>query len=204
MAVWFVALAVSTAAFGGVDGPIKVVEESVAVPAGLDPEVALAAVADIARIFERYQPAVPWVPGVSIALEKEVVSAGSPAILELPVSGHAIGKAIVERARVTATTEPVSCRADGALDGRVIVLSFADSTWNIERRIDRIEITACLTPDRKRVTAQGKMYAGYLPEDPSKNAMAESIGSKAIQGAFIRQVAPIVDAVEAHWVDLAR
>jgi hypothetical protein len=201
---WFVvALCASGAAHA--EAPIREVAETVVVPAGLDPMVALESISDIPRIFELYNPYIPWVPGVDIALSKQVVSAGSPCILELPVSGSAIGKDVVERARVTATTKSVSCRGDGKTDGRQIVLSFRDSTYNIERRIDRIEITACLeegTSSRK-IRAVGRMYAGFKPEDATKNPITETIGSKAIQGAFIRQVTPIVDAVEAHWSDLS-
>jgi hypothetical protein len=185
--------------------PIKVVQETVDVPAGVDPAAALASVEDIPRIFELYEPAIPWVPGVSIDLEKQVVSAGVPTILAMPVNGNAAGKSIVERANVIATTEVTRC-ATG--EGRKITLSFADSTYNIERRIDRIEIEACLDPaddGSPRITATGRMYAGFKPEDPALNPIMESIGAKAIQGAFIRQVSPIVDAVERHWaVDLPR
>jgi hypothetical protein len=179
--------------------PIKVVQETVTVPAGVDPRVALAAVEDVSRIFELYEPAIPWVPGVTIDLQKQVVSSGTPTVLALPVSGSAAGKPIVERAHVTATTGPTQC-AGG--EGRRIVLDFGDSTYNIERRIDRIEIEACLAPDAggaARITATGRMYAGYKPEDPALNPLMEAIGAKAIQGAFIRQVSPIVDAVERHW-----
>lgn len=185
--------------------PIRTVHETVTVPAGLDPQVALASVEDVARIFELYEPAIPWVPGVSLELEKQVVSVGSPTVLELPVAGNAAGKAIAERARVTASTETVACPTG---DGRRIVLDFDDSSWNVERRIDRIEIVACLDPvaggEGARITATGRMYAGELPEDPALNPLMESIGAKAIQSAFIRQVSPIVDAVEKHWLDLPR
>ncbi len=179
--------------------PIKVVHETVTVPAGVDPLVALASVEDVSRIFELYEPAIPWVPGVTLDLEKQVVSAGTPTILALPVNGSAAGKAIAERAHVTATTEATRC-ATG--EGRRITLSFAESTYNIERRIDRIEIEACLdaaSAGEPRITATGRMYAGFKPEDPALNPLMESIGAKAIQGAFIRQVSPIVDAVERHW-----
>lgn len=182
--------------------PIKIVQDSLVVPEGVDPQDALSSVADIARIFELYEPAIPWVPGVKIELQKEVVSSGTPTVLELPVSGNAAGKAILERAHVIATASPTTC-ASGP--GRTITLDFTESSYNIQRRIDRIEIEACLEPSangKQRVSATGKMYAGYKPEDPELNALMENIGSKAIQGAFLRQVDPILDAVEAHWLDL--
>lgn len=184
--------------------PIRVVEETVTIPADLDPELALSSVADIPRIFELYQPAIPWVPGVKIDLEKEVVSAAQPCILELPVTGVAIGRPIEERARVTATAEETSC-GRGRPEGRKITLDFQSSTYNIERRIDRIEITACLQegPDGShQISATGRMYAGYKPEDPALNPISEAIGAKAMQGAFIKQVSPIIRAVESHWKDL--
>jgi hypothetical protein len=183
--------------------PVRTVEDSLVVPAGLDPEIALASVENVARIFELYEPRVPWVPGVRLDLQKEVVSVGAPTVLELPVSGSAVGKPIEERARVTASSEPIDC--DGR-PGRRILLDFDASTWNIERRIDRIEIVACLEPDsgtgEARVSAVGRMYEGFLPEDPDRDGLMESIGSKAIQGAFLRQVEPILTAVEAHWREL--
>jgi hypothetical protein len=194
----------SLAAEARAEAPIKVVSETVVIPAGIDPLAALASIQDVPRIFELYEPAIPWVPGVTLDLEKEVVSAASPTILELPVNGNAAGKAIVERARVTATTELTTCPTG---DGRKITLDFEASTYNIERRIDRIEIVACLEPvtdGSNRITATGRMYAGYKPEDPALNAVLEAIGSKAIQGAFIRQVSPLVEAVERHWLDLPR
>lgn len=192
----------SSAASAASSQPIKVVEETVALPAGLDPQAALASVGDVARIFELYEPAIPWVPGVTIALEKQVVFAGTPTVLEMPVSGNAAGKAITERAHVTATTSETTC-ATG--DGRRITLDFEASSWNVERRIDRIEIVACLDPEpdgTPRITATGRMYAGELPQDPNLNPVLESIGAKAIQGAFIRQVSPMIDAVARHWADL--
>jgi hypothetical protein len=101
--------------------PIRTVTETVVVPAGLDPAAALASIDNVPRIFELYEPAIPWVPGVTIGLSKEVVSAQSPAILELPVSGNVGGKPITERARVTASTERTAC---GEAEGRKIVLDF--------------------------------------------------------------------------------
>lgn len=186
------------AAHATVVEPIRVVEDSLAVPEGLDPELALASVSDIARIFELYEPAIPWVPGVRVALDKQVVSTGELTVLELPVSGTAVGKAIDERARVTASALSTPC--DGR-PGSVITLDFEASSYNIERRIDRIEIVACLQPEGT-VSAVGSMYAGYKPEDPELDRLMESIGNRAIQGAFLRQVAPILAAVEAHWLEL--
>lgn len=197
-------LALATPARATADpaAPIKTVSDSLVVPEGVDPEAALQSVEDIARIFELYEPAIPWVPGVKIALQKEVVSAGTPTVLELPVSGNAAGKAITERAHVIATSAPTTC-AHGP--GRTITLDFAESSYNIQRRIDRIEIEACLerqNDGKQKVAAVGRMYAGFKPEDPELNAFLEAIGSKAIQGAFLRQVDPILEAVEAHWQDL--
>jgi hypothetical protein len=183
--------------------PIRVVEESLTVPANLDPEVALQSVADIPQIFELYQPIIPWVPGVKLDLSKEVVSADAPVVLELPVSGTAVGKSIEERAHVTATSKPTSC--SGGRDGRKITLDFHQSTYNIERRIDRIEITACLdtAPDgTAAISAVGRMYAGYKPEDPNLNPVTEAIGARALEGAFIRQVSAVLVAVQRHWSQL--
>jgi hypothetical protein len=53
-----------------------------------------------------------------------------------------------------------------------------------------------------RITATGRMYEGYRPLDPRFNGVLESIGARAIQTAFIRQVAPIVEAVQLHWLEL--
>jgi hypothetical protein len=184
--------------------PIRVVEETVTIPKGLDPQKALSSVEDVARIFELYEPMIPWVPGVKLDLDKEVVSAADPIVLELPISGSAIGRPIEERARVTASSQETSCSADGRLDGRKIVLDFDDSTYNVERRIDRIEITACLAQaadGAHQISATGRMYAGYKPEDPALNALNEAIGAKAMQGAFIKQVSAVVAAVESHWKD---
>jgi hypothetical protein len=85
------------------------------------------------------------------------------------------------------------------------VLDFEDSTYNVERRIDRIEITACLgraEDGSHQISATGRMYAGYKPEDPALNALNEAIGAKALQGAFMKQVSAVVEAVESHWKDL--
>jgi hypothetical protein len=182
---------------------LRVVEDSLDVPAAIEPQAALDAVSDIARIFELYEPSIPWVPGVKIHLEKQVVSTGEPTVLELPVTGNVAGKDIVERARVTASASPTTC--DGNLPGRTVLLDFEASSYNIERRIDRIEIEACLRPavnGVQRIDATGKMYAGFLPEDPALNGMMESIGAKAIQVAFFKQVEPILDAVVRHWGEL--
>ena len=184
--------------------PIRVVQESLAVPAELDPELALKSVEDIARIFQLYQPVVPWVPGVRLTLEKEVVSAAAPVVVELPITGNAIGRPIDERAHVTATTVPMSCTG-GQMDGRKITLDFEHSSYNIERRIDRIEITACLgtkADGTREISAVGRMYAGYNPEDPKLNAVSEAIGARALEGAFIRQVGAVLDAVQKHWIEL--
>ncbi len=73
---------------------------------------------------------------------------------------------------------------------------------NIERRIDRIEISACpeVTEDGTvAVHAVGRMYEGFLPQDPDLNALGEAIGAKVLQTAFLKQVAAVFSAVEAHW-----
>lgn len=185
--------------------PIRVVDDTLVIPDDVDPAQALESVVDIARIFELYEPVIPWIPGVNIDLRKEVVSAAAPCVLDLPVSGNAIGKAINEKARVLATSEPAACSPDGRLDGRRILLDFSASTYNIGRRIDRIEITACpgVTANGDRVIhAVGRMYAGYKPEDPALNPVTEAVGARALQGAFIRQVSAVLDAVQLHWRDL--
>lgn len=187
------------------EAPIREVSESLPVPVGVDPVDALASVDDIPEIFALYEPVIPKLPGIQIDLEKQVVSRGTPCILELPVSGKVIGKDIVEKARVTATAQQTSCGGTGKLDGRKITLSFDDSTYNIERRIDRIEIIACLGADpdgTPRISATGRMYAGYKPEDPELNAFTEAIGAKALQGAFFRQVPAVLEAVQQHWTTL--
>jgi hypothetical protein len=181
--------------------PVRVVEEVVPLPPGLTIEQALASVDDIPQIFELYEPAIPRIPGVDVALTKHVVSPVSPAVLELPVSGNAIGFKFDERARVTASTEPLACAADGA-EGRRITLDFQASSYNIERRIDRIEITAC--PERSAdgeivLRATGRMYEGFNAQDPEKPALSEAIGRKALQSAFMKQVTPILTAVQVHW-----
>jgi hypothetical protein len=185
--------------------PVRVVEETVPVPAGMTVEQALASVEDIPRIFDLYEPAIPRLPGVDVVLSKQVISTGStkgalPAILELPVRGNAVGYKFDERARVTASTTRQAC-ADGA-QGRRINLDFHASSYNIERRIDRIEITACPEHDSDGdivIRAVGRMYAGFKPQDPEKPALSEAIGSRALQSAFIKQVSPILTAVQLHW-----
>lgn len=182
--------------------PIRVIEDSLVVPAGLDAADALASVQDIAEIFVRYEPVVPAVPGVRLDLEKQVVSVEGPTVVELPVQGAAFGRPIEERARVTAHSGPTACPVE---EGVRIVLDFDASSYNIERRIDRIEIDACPTvgPDGAiEIHAIGRMYAGHLPEDPALNRLNEAIGARALQGAFIKQVPAVFTAVEAHWADL--
>lgn len=185
--------------------PVRVIEDSLLVPEGLDTEEALASVGDISQIFALYEPVIPKLPGVQLDLKKSVVQASSPTILELPVSGSAIGYRIDERARVTAQSEETSCSA--SVKGRKITLDFHASTYNIERRIDRIEITACPSVDEgghARIDAVGRMYSGYLLEDPKLNAFSEAIAAKALQGAFIRQVPAVFSAVERHWATMKR
>ncbi|MEZ4238977.1 MAG: hypothetical protein R3F59_23055 [Myxococcota bacterium] len=194
--------AIARAASGGhaAEEPVRVVEETVPLPPGLALEEALQSVEDIPGIFALYQPLVPKIPGIDVALSKEVVSASVPAVLELPVSGNAIGYKFTERARVTASTEHLVCPT--GFDGRKIVLDFHASSYNIERRIDRIEIVACPEVDDDGSTlirATGRMYEGFKPQDPDKSAISEAIGSRALQTAFIKQVSPILTAVQARW-----
>ncbi|MEQ1570352.1 MAG: hypothetical protein ABMA64_32255 [Myxococcota bacterium] len=203
---WFALGLLTVGAPAWAERPVREVSESLPVPEGMDPLVALAAVEHIPAIFELYQPIIPWVPGVSIDLEKQVVSASAPCVLELPVRGSAVGTSIAETARVTATSEPARCGPGGTEPGRKITLDFEDSTYNIERRIDRIEITACLTTGSdgsNRVSAVGRMYAGYKPEDPRFNPVSEAIGTKALQTAFIKQVSAVLVAVQQHWTQVA-
>lgn len=198
------ALSLASVEASAEEKPIRVVQESLRIPATLTPELALASVEHIAQIFQLYEPVVPWVPGVRLTLEKEIVSATAPVVVELPIVGSAMGKAIDERAHVTATSIVLSC-TPGKTDGRKITLDFHASSRNIERRIDRIEITACLgtAPDgTAEITAVGRMYAGFLPEDPSLNAVSEAIGARALEGAFMRQVGAVLAAVQLHWTDL--
>lgn len=195
---------------GHASEPVREVRGSLDVPAELTPEAALASVGDISTIFALYEPVIPKIPGVQVDLDKQVVSASAPTVLELPVRGSALGRKIEERARVTAVTEETPCAGPGTPDGpigRKITLDFTASSYNIERRISHIEITACPSVDRQghpKIEATGRMFAGYLPEDPGLNAISESIGAKAFQGAFIKQVPAMLSAVEAHWASLIR
>ncbi len=202
-----VSVSLALPSIGHADEPIRVVEAALEIPEALSVEEVLDSVEDIPEIFGLYEPVIPKLPGVQIDLAKEVVSAEAPTILELPVKGSALGRKIEERARVTAVTEIAVCGDDTGAEGtgRKIVLDFTSSSYNIERRIDRIEITACPGHDRRgrpQIEAVGRMYAGYLPEDPSLNALSESIGAKAFQGAFIKQVPAMLSAVESHWTTL--
>ena len=195
------------AAANAPNAPIRVVEEALPIPAGMDTEAAMASVVDISQIFQLYEPVIPKVPGVRLDLDKEVVSIEGPTILELPVSGAAFGHRIDERARVTAHAEPTACTPSGVADGRKITLDFESSSYNIERRIDRIEITACPAVDKhgnEAINAVGRMYEGYKPKDPSMNPISEAIGAQAFQGAFIKQVPAVLSAVKAHWASLRR
>jgi hypothetical protein len=182
--------------------PIEEVEAVLPVPPELDDAAALAAIDDIATIFVHYQPNVPRFPGVNLDLTKRVVS---PSVLELPVSGHAVGFTVKETANVAVSSAPLVC-AGPEIDGRTVVLDFGESSRNVQRRIDRIEITACLETDLdgvRQVRAIGRMYAGWMPEDPSKSAINERLGRKAFQIAFIQQVPAILDAVREVWGDRA-
>ena len=181
--------------------PIQVIEKSLSVPAGMDAATALSAVEDLGTLFELYEPVIPWVPGVKLTLEKDLVSDAGPVVVEMPVEGAAFGRTIDERARVTATAEPMTC-TEGA--GARIVLEFDDSSRNIDRRIDRIEITACprtAANGTLHIDATGSMYEGYLPRDPELNTINENIGAAALQTAFIKQVPAVFTAVETYWAD---
>lgn len=180
--------------------PIKVVEDALAVPAGMSAAEALAAVDDLPLIFEAYQPVVPKVPGVKLGLTKEVLSTEAPVVMALPVEGAAFGRPITEQAQVTATSWPLTCDTGEA--GLAIELSFAGSSWNVERRVDRIEITACPRVDEHGgvfIDTRGALYEGALVRDPEKNALEEGIGAKALQTAFLKQVPAVFDAVERTW-----
>jgi len=180
--------------------PIRVIEDSLSVPEGMEAEEALRAVADLAALFAIYEPVVPWIPGVKLDLEKEIVSVEGPVVVELPVEGAAFGRPIEERARVTATTAPMVCEEG---EGLVIHLAFDASSYNIERRIERIEITACprtAEDGRVHIDAIGSLYEGHTPRDPDLNAFNENIGAKALQTAFLKQVPAVFEAVEHYWV----
>lgn len=198
-----IALAPATAVAAA---PTQVVEDSLVVPAGVAASEALAAVEELPEIFDRYAPVVPWVPGLTLDLGKEVVSdgvaEGTPIVLAMPVEGAVFGRSIDETARVTVTSMPTACAA--GVDGLRIDLSFDGSSHNVWRRVDRIEITACprLAEDGTLyVDTRGALYEGHLPRDPDLNAFEENIGAKAIQTAFLKQVPAVFEAVEAHWAD---
>ena len=182
------------------DVPIRQVEETLPVPEGLELAAAMDVVADLPTIFGAYEPAIPWVPGVSLKLDKEVVSAKDPVILAIPVHGAVFGRPIVEVAQVLATSTPLTCPS--GLSGLGITLGFQQSSHNVYRRVDRIEITACPREVRDGefvVAAHGEMFEGHLPQDPELNALHESIGAKALQTAFMRQVPAVLVAVESIW-----
>ncbi len=185
--------------------PVKVIEDALTLPDGMHAAEALASVKDVAAIFDLYEPVIPKVPGVKLELEKQMLSAEESTILELPVRGATFGRTIDERAHVTAETAPIACADPSLLDGMLITLDFSASSYNIERRIDRIDITACPQVDKHGqtvVNVVGKMYEGYLPQDPDLNHINEAIGAKALQSAFIKQVPAVFAAVEAHWQTL--
>lgn len=195
-----VALAALLPTAAAAAAPIKSVHDSLRIPEGMDVEQALAAVEDLTVVFDHYEPAVPWVPGVQLELDKRVVSPIDPTIMGLPVQGTAFGRVIDEWAQVTASTEPLVC-APG-LNGLRIDLSFAGSSHNVERRIERIEIRACPRAGADGVLyidATGDLYEGPLPRDPALNALNENLGAKAIQTAFIKQVPAVFAAVERTW-----
>ncbi len=187
------------------DKIIKTVKRTATAPARLSLEQAIEAFEDIPAIFDEYEPVMPWVPGVSMEFIKEVVSRGRPAILKLHLDGDApfVSGGIHEKALVTATVENTPCAATFATPtGKKIVLDFKGSTRNVERRVDRIEIQVCgklTSRGAAEITATGSLFEGDLPIDPNKNGTAESIAAKAIQTAFIKQVEPMVDAVNEVW-----
>ena len=180
--------------------PVRVVEESLSVPEGMDVAEALAVVEDLSSVFAHYQPAVPRVPGVSLELGKEVVSPGAPVVVALPIEGAVFGRVIDERAQVTATSWSAPC-PDGA-EGLRIDLVFDGSSYNVARRVDRIEIQACPRADDEGalyIDTTGALFEGPLPRDPELNALHESIGATALQKAFLRQVPAVFDAVRETW-----
>jgi len=192
-------LPVVTPALADGPAPIRVIEDSLEVPEGMTVTEALSAVEDMATLFELYEPVVPWIPGVKLDLEKELVSAESPVVVELPIAGAAFGRTIEERARVTATTTALTC-PEG--EGLRIELAFEASTHNIERRIDRIDIAACPRTTAEGlvyIDARGELFEGHTPRDPDLNAFNENVGAKALQTAFLKQVPAVFEAVEQSW-----
>jgi hypothetical protein len=201
IAAWLVTLFAVVPPPALADAPIRVIEDSLVVPAGLDAADALAAVEDLGAIFALYEPVIPWIPGVKLHLHKEILSVEGPVVMALPVHGAAFGRRIEERARVTASTEPMICNEG---NGVRITLDFDASSRNIERRIDRIEITACPRTEQDgaiKIDVTGALYEGDLPRDPSLNAFNESIGANALQTAFLKQVPAVFDAVVFYWAE---
>jgi hypothetical protein len=186
------------------DAPAKTVKKSVSIPKALTIEQALESIEDVPAIFDRYRPAVPWVPGVSLKIEKEVLSRGRPSVVALNLDGSApfVPNGIHEKAVVSASVSAIPCGpASLSPIGRMIHLDFKGSSRNVERRVDRIDITVCATGSNAAptLTAIGYLYEGDLPIDPTKNSVAESIAANAIQTAFIKQVEPLVTAVNDLW-----
>jgi len=204
IALWLISLAPVASPLAS-DKIIKTAKRTVAVPSPLTLERAVDAFDDIPAIFDEYQPEVPWVPGVSLEIKKEVISRGRPAVVMLHLDGKApfVSGGIHEKALVTASVMPFTCgRNYTTPTGKKILLDFKGSTRNVERRVDRIEIQVCggrTSRGAAEVTAIGNLFEGYLPIDPDKNGTAESIAANAIQTAFIKQVEPMVDAVKAVW-----
>src|SRR5262245_47246132 len=104
--------------------PVEVLEGTLQVPAGPDDQAAPAAIDDVADIFVHYEPVVPWFPGVNLELAKHIES---PSVLEIPVTGHAMGFTVQEVAHISVHSQPLSC---GTTPGRLVVLDFEDSTYN--------------------------------------------------------------------------
>ena len=190
--------------------PIKVIKKTIPIPQTLTLDRALESIEDIPALFDRYQPVVPWVPGVSMEIQKEVISRGRPAQVALKLDGTApfVSNGIHEKALVSATVEDSPCSGNTLFSlGRKIRLDFHGSSKNVERRVDRIEIQVCATPGNNgasNLKATGSLYEGYLPIDPSKSGTAEKIAATAIQTAFLKQVEPMVDAVQDLWKELPR
>jgi hypothetical protein len=188
------------------EDPAKTVTKTVSVPSHLTLDRALEAIEDVPAIFDRYKPVVPWVPGVTMEITKQVISRGRPAVVALDLDGKApFAGPIDERALVSATVTDITCSGNLlSANGRMIHLDFKGSTRNVERRVNRIDIQVCAsgTAAAPKLTAVGNLYEGYLPIDPDKPEFGEKVAANAIQTAFIKQVDPLVDAVNDLWGDI--
>lgn len=200
------ALSVALVPSARAEEPAKTVTKTVSVPTHLTLERALESIEDVPAIFDRYKPVVPWVPGVTMEITKEVISRGRPAVVALDLDGKApFAGPIDERALVSATVTDITCSGNLlSANGRMIRLDFKGSTRNVERRVNRIDIRVCAsgTAAAPKLTAVGNLYEGYLPIDPDKPEFGEKVAANAIQTAFIKQVEPLVDAVNDLWNDI--